>query len=109
MKTGVRNSQNKSKFEQLLLEESLGELLKPVSPRLDFVENLRTRLFSPGPESIIESERKDYSIIWIAIAGIISGGTLLYFGIRSLIALIQSTGRNNSKRHNLRNILEQSS
>lgn len=71
------------------LENELRLSLNPVQPRMEFVNQLKTRL-THSPQVVLEIPHRMHQFVMM-IGGIL-GGVLLVWGIRRIITYIQGRG-----------------
>ncbi len=74
------------------IENRLQATLLPVSPRPEFVKDLKHRLLSPAEAdaSIVSSKPKQN--VFVLAAGLLSGTVLIVLGVKAIIALLASLG-----------------
>ncbi|RPH75322.1 hypothetical protein EHM76_01920 [bacterium] len=66
--------------------------LRPVSPRPEYVRDLRQRLMREKDAKASMSKPELVKFSLITVAGLLSGTVLLVFGFRAVMALLESRG-----------------
>ena len=69
------------------MENKLREVMQPVSPRLEFVVDLRTRLLKSGLEFSPIQKAQQKANRWLLVSGVVGSILVLITSIRGLVAL----------------------
>lgn len=74
------------------LESLLEASLKPVTPRQEFVQDLRARLVSGIEHKVLGMPLRTFQNVLLAVGAVASGGILLFTGLRAVISLLGAIG-----------------
>ncbi len=74
------------------MENRLQATLQPVSPRPEFVKDLKRRLLSPSPADASIANSKPRQNVFMIAAGLLSGTVLILLGVKAVIGLLASLG-----------------
>ncbi len=75
-----------------VMENRLQAALQPVSPRPEFVKDLKRRLLSPSEADASIAANQPKQNIFMIAAGLLSGTVLIVLGVKAVIALLASLG-----------------
>lgn len=70
------------------LEDQLTEVLVPIIPGVDFVNDLRNRLLADQDIALLPKGQNPVQGILLGFAGVASGVLILLIGLRAIIALL---------------------
>ena len=74
------------------LEDQLAEVLVPIIPGVNFVNDLRNCLLADRDITLSPKQQNPFQGILLGFAGVVSGVLILLIGLRAIIALLGGKG-----------------